>query len=85
MKYIPRTLVNFDSFYGEDNHSSFDSAITLEFYVKSYEGFNGAQMLSKFGLQISEELTLSCASWGMFPNYEVRGQLFKEYVHGLAE
>lgn len=61
MKYIPRTLVNFDSFYGEDNHSSFDSAITLEFYVKSYEGFNGAQMLSKFGLQISEELTLSCA------------------------
>ena len=30
-------------------------------------------------------LSPACASWGMFPNYEVRGQRFKEYVHGLAE
>lgn len=61
LKYLPRTLVNFDSFYGEDNHSSFDKAIELEFYIKSYEGYNGDQMLSKFGLQISEELTITCA------------------------
>lgn len=61
LKYLPRTLMNFDSFYGEDTHSSFDQAITLEFYIKNYEGFNGAQMLSKFGLQISEELIITCA------------------------
>jgi UDP-N-acetylmuramoylalanine--D-glutamate ligase len=30
-------------------------------------------------------LSPACASWGMFPNYEVRGRLFKEYVNKLEE
>ena len=30
-------------------------------------------------------LSPACASWGMFPNYEVRGQIFKEIVHPIEE
>lgn len=28
-------------------------------------------------------LSPACASWGMFPNYEIRGKMFKDYVNGL--
>ena len=30
-------------------------------------------------------LSPACASWGMFPNYEVRGRMFKELVYKLKE
>ncbi len=30
-------------------------------------------------------LSPACASWGMFPNYETRGKLFKDYVNGLPD
>lgn len=41
-----------------------------------------------YGHAVSGEAVLlspACASWGMFPNYEVRGKQFKEIVYGLKE
>ena len=29
-------------------------------------------------------LSPACASWGMFPNYEVRGNMFKEFVEKIG-
>ena len=29
-------------------------------------------------------LSPACASWGMFPNYEARGKLFKELVEKIG-
>lgn len=30
-------------------------------------------------------LSPACASWGMFPNYEVRGKMFKEFVYQMED
>lgn len=30
-------------------------------------------------------LSPACASWGMFPNYETRGKLFKDFVNALPD
>ncbi|MBR6152717.1 MAG: UDP-N-acetylmuramoyl-L-alanine--D-glutamate ligase [Lachnospiraceae bacterium] len=30
-------------------------------------------------------LSPACASWGMFPNYETRGRMFKDYVNALPD
>ena len=49
--YLPRTLTNFDSFFGEDSISAFNSAVTLEFFMENVQGWEGdGKFLSKFGL-----------------------------------
>ena len=59
-------------------------------------GFNKIQFAEslKEAVQICAEAAVSgdavllspaCASWGMFPNYEVRGREFKELVHQLPD
>ena len=59
-------------------------------------GFDRIKMADTFEecLQLCTELAQSgdavllspaCASWGMFPNYEVRGKIFKDYVNSLEE
>ena len=47
--------------------------------------FEGAVLLAAKTAKSGEAVLLSpaCASWGMFPNYEVRGEKFKEIVNSL--
>lgn len=60
--YLPRTHVNLDRLYTEDASMLFDDALEMEMYVKSFDGFQGAEdFLSKFGLQIDEQITFVVA------------------------
>ena len=49
------------------------------------ETFEEAFRICVENAQDGEAVLLSpaCASWGMFPNYEVRGQMFKDMVYAL--
>ena len=59
LKYLPRTLLNYDQLLGESSKSAFNTAINIPMYVKSYDGYDqAAQMLTKFGVRSAEELTL---------------------------
>ena len=60
--YMPRTLVSEDTIWGEDSLSKFEDAYPLEMYVKNVDGFEGeGDFLSKFGLEIRDEMTLTIA------------------------
>lgn len=58
MYYLPRTINNKDPIYGEDSLSSYDSAWSIEMYIKNVDGFGGeGDLLSKFGLEIRDQIT----------------------------
>jgi Virus neck protein len=58
--YIPRKLNNYDSVYGADDQSSYELAILMEMYIKSYDGFKGdGNFMSKFGIEIRDQVMFS--------------------------
>ena len=60
--YLPRTLVAKDDLYGEDSISQYKSAYEVEVYIKSYNSYEGdGQFLSKFNLEIRDQITLTIA------------------------
>lgn len=62
MYYLPRSFVNLDNIFGEDRSSEFNKALPIEMYIKSVDGFAGdMDLMSKFGLQVRDELTLTVA------------------------
>jgi hypothetical protein len=60
--YLPRTLTNFDSFFGEDQISAFNQLATVEMYLETVQQWtDDGSFLSKFGLEIRDSAKLVVA------------------------
>ena len=56
--YIPRDLVNYDTIFGADAESSFNSSHKIEMYIENVEGFDGeGDLFTRFGVEIRDEAT----------------------------
>lgn len=56
--YMPRSVVNRDIFFDDDNVSRFDDAYKIEMYIENTEGFDGdGDLFTKFGVEIRDAAT----------------------------
>ena len=56
--YIPRDVVDMDTFLGEDPLAAFTTTYPVEMYLKTLESFQGqSEFISKFGLHIQDQAT----------------------------
>ncbi len=61
--YISRAIKGRDVIFNEDDFPEYNETFEFEVYVKNNEGFEGeGDFLSKFGLQIRDQLTLTVAN-----------------------
>ena len=70
MYYIPRDIISEDFLFSEDIQSQFNEAYLIEMYIESIEGFEGQELLQKFGVEIRDEVTVS-----------MNKQRFEEMIH----
>lgn len=64
--YMPRKMLNLDKLLHESSKNAFEFAMPIPMYVKSFSGYqNGMEMLTKFGVRASDEVTLvmSRSTW----------------------
>ena len=60
--YVTRNIQNVDRMFNEDRVSVFNAAYNTEMYISSVDGFGGeGDFLSKFGLQIRDQVTFVIA------------------------
>ena len=57
--YMPRKMLNLDKLLHESSKNAFEFAMPLPAYIKTFQGYqNGMEMLTKFGVRASDEVTL---------------------------
>jgi hypothetical protein len=56
--YVPRQYLDIDKIFGEDPGTSFTNIYPLEMYLVSYRGFDGNDMITQFGVEIKDKVTL---------------------------
>ena len=60
--YCPRTLNKKDDIYGEDQLSSYDTALDTVLYIKSMDSYGGdGTFLSKFNLEVRDQIIFTIA------------------------
>lgn len=67
--YLPRYMLNLDRLLHESTKSAFELALPMPLYIKSFDGYdNSMEMLTKFGVRASDELTLvmSRSEWSAY-------------------
>lgn len=58
--YLPRVIADQSDIFGEDPLGSFDTAVKLEAYVKTVEGWEGeGDILTQIGLQMRDRVTFT--------------------------
>jgi hypothetical protein len=69
LMYMPRENVNLDRLLHEATKDVFSLAMSIPMYIKSFDGYdNSIEILSKFGVRSSDELTLvmSRSQWSTY-------------------
>ena len=67
--YMPRENLNLDTLLHESTESAFSLALSIPMYLKSFDGYdNSLEMLTKFGVRSSDEITLvmSRSQWNSY-------------------
>ena len=57
--FMPRKILNMDKLFNEGSKSTFEKALSIPMYIKTYDGYdNGMELLTKFGVKSAEQITL---------------------------
>ena len=82
--YIPRKIVNRSTIFEELERSKFDDNFLLEAYVETFDGYGGqGDIMTKFGMTLKDELTLSISRERFEDFIEARKELILEKFSDL--